>query len=50
MATMGYYERLGAILRERLDADDDPFAGLAEEAAKRRGEREKAHTQPKESH
>ena len=50
MGEMGYYERLGAILRERLDADDDPFADIAEEAAKRRGEREKAHTQPKESH
>ena len=54
MATMGYYERLGAILRERLDADDDPFAGLAAEAAKKkeklRGERERARPQQEERH
>ena len=37
MCGMGYYERLGEILRDRLDSDEDPFAGLAEAAAKRKG-------------
>ena len=30
---MGYYERLGEILRDRLNSDEDPFAGLAEGAS-----------------
>lgn len=51
---MGYYERLGEILRDRLNSDEDPFAGLAAEAAKKkeksRGEREKARPQQEERH
>ena len=47
---MGYYERLGEILREKLASSEDPFADVAGAAAKKkaepRGEREKARAQP----
>ena len=39
---MGYYERLGEILRDRLASDEDPFAGLAEEAAAKKEEARRA--------
>ncbi len=32
---MGYYERLGEILRDRLNSDDDPFADIADSAAEK---------------
>ena len=38
MNTMGYYERLGEILRDRLASDEDPFADLAGEAAAKKKE------------
>lgn len=32
---MGYYERLGEMLRDRLNSDEDPFASVEDSSAER---------------